>query len=74
MLPIDAYTARSVYYCQIRKEEANVRLFTSVKEAMLLLDALKTFQRSTATTKEAEIIDVMIERIEKCLQLQNKPQ
>lgn len=51
-----------------------MRLFTSVKEAMLLLDALKTFQRSTATEKEAVMIEIMIERIEKCLQLQNKPQ
>ncbi len=51
-----------------------MRLFTSVKEALLLLEALRTFQRNRATPKEADTIEIMIERIEKCLELQNKPQ
>lgn len=51
-----------------------MRLFTSVREALLLLEALRTFQRSHATLAEEQALEIMIERIEKCLELQNKPQ
>lgn len=47
-----------------------MRLFTSVKEALLLLEALRTFQRNRATAQEIEVIEQIIERIEKCLELQ----